>query len=177
MKFSTALVTLATLATTVFSTAISPPDNGAAGAINMDFKDDAPLDFSKLEARQSGGCISHILPLLRINRNNRRDIQGDIDGRRSFEWNPNLNIRAIIDFSSTTTQNRQLRYEITNRSQIFGAALIFSNYLDTNIGTPRETIRVPIGRATGMSLRPTPTVASGCVLLPRMDGTWYVQLE
>ncbi|KAK1710764.1 hypothetical protein BDP67DRAFT_595370 [Colletotrichum lupini] len=155
MKFSTALFTIATLATSVFSTALSPPDNSAIGA----------------------GCFTHILPVLRINRDNRRDIQGDLDARRSIEWNPNRNVRAIIDFSSTTTRNRQLRYQITNRSQLFGAAIIFSNYQDTITGTVRETIRVPIGRATGMSLSPTPTTGAGCIVLPRLAGTWYAQLE
>ncbi|KAK1657163.1 EC13 protein [Colletotrichum godetiae] len=151
MKFSAALLTIATLATSVFSTALSPPDNSS--------------------------CFSHILPVLRINRDNRRDIQGDLDAHRSIEWNPNRNVRVIIDFSSTTTRNRQLRYQITNRSQLFGAAIIFSNYQDTITGTVRETIRVPIGRATGMSLSPTPTTGAGCIVLDRLDGTWYAQLE
>ncbi|EXF72942.1 hypothetical protein CFIO01_04648 [Colletotrichum fioriniae PJ7] len=175
MKFSTALFTIATLATSVFSTALSPLDNSAVGAVNMDVREVAPLDSSPLEARQ--GCFTHIIPVLRINRNNRRDIQGDLDARRSIEWNPNRNVRVIIDFSSTTTRNRQLRYQITNRSQLFGAAIIFSNYQDTITGTVRETIRVPIGRATGMSLSPTPTTGAGCIVLDRLDGTWYAQLE
>lgn len=186
MKFSTALVFAVSLATSALCGVLPPA--AAAGAsdtgvgfssskdlILTEFKSAPPLVHDQLETRQS--CFGAIFPLLRINRNNRRDIQGDLDARRSIEWNPNSNVRAIIDFSSTTTRNRQLRYAITNRSQIFGAAIIFSNYRDTIVGEPRETIRVPIGRATGMSLRPTPTTSAGCVLLPRLDGTWYAQLE
>ncbi|TKX21810.1 hypothetical protein C1H76_6307 [Elsinoe australis] len=170
MKFSTALVFAVSLATSALCGVLPPA--AAAGAsdtgvgfssskdlILTEFKSAPPLVHDQLETRQS--CFGAIFPLLRINRNNRRDIQGDLDARRSIEWNPNSN----------------LRYAITNRSQIFGAAIIFSNYRDTIVGEPRETIRVPIGRATGMSLRPTPTTSAGCVLLPRLDGTWYAQLE
>lgn len=186
MKFFTTLLFTASLATSALCGVLPPAaaadahDTGVGLSSSKDlilpeFKPAAPLVHDQLEARQS--CFGGVFPLLRINRNNRRDIQGDLDARRSIEWNPNSNVRAIIDFSSTTARNRQLRYQITNRSQIFGAAIIFSNYRDTIIGEPRETIRVPIGRATGMSLRPTPTTGAGCIVLPRLDGTWYAQLE
>lgn len=189
MKYLTTLLTIASMATLALSGVASPlnardvPIADLKGLIvdpkALDLRDAAPLASPNLDDRGVPiGCLAGVFALLTINRVGRVNIQAHIDGLNTWSYDPNSNIHVGLDFTRTYEPIREVRFGVTNRSQLVSNALILSNYRDTIIGTPRHTVRIPIPRATGLAIgTPAPSTYTGCVDLPELDGTWYAQLE
>ncbi|CAA9964396.1 hypothetical protein CFE70_006938 [Pyrenophora teres f. teres 0-1] len=186
MKFSTTLLTIASLAISVLSGAVLPTN---ARDISMAGLEGNIVDLKSLQVRDAvpsyldnrgipTGCLANIFALLTINQIGRVDIQNEINRRTGIRRDFNGNINVNLDFSQTYEPLRFLRFSIQNRSQFISNALILSNYEDTLIGSPRATIRISIPRAGGVAIgTPAPSTYTGCIELPRLDGTWYAQLE
>ncbi|EDU49735.1 predicted protein [Pyrenophora tritici-repentis Pt-1C-BFP] len=160
MKCFTTLLTIASLATSALS----------GVALPLDSRDTSPaglhgnmIDLKTLEARSAMpsyldergvpiGCLANVFALLVINRVGRIDIQDQINNLNTWRRDFNNNINVNLDFTQSFEPLRFVRYSIRNTSQFISNALILSNYRDTAVGTPRETIRIPIPRAVGLAI-------------------------
>ncbi|KAH7327490.1 hypothetical protein BKA65DRAFT_481191 [Rhexocercosporidium sp. MPI-PUGE-AT-0058] len=137
----------------------------------------SPVELAGLAVRQ-GGCIGAL----------RRGIvdPGDL-GRISFQTVIdrveqrtiflNNQVTAHLAPSSNVATDHQITVEIIN-SASGGASVLLTNYLNTLTSTaPREQIRLTVeGRtnAAGVIIFGRTII---CVELPRLDGTWYIQVE
>ncbi|KAI2475254.1 hypothetical protein Ptr902_13351 [Pyrenophora tritici-repentis] len=186
MKFSTTLFTIASLAISVLSGVVLPSNDRDIPMAGLEAN---IVDLKTLQVRDAApsylddrgipiGCLANVFALLVINRIGRIDIQSHIDNLETFRRDFNSNINVNLDFTQAFEPLRFVRFSIRNNSQLVSNALILSNYRDTAIGQPRETIRISIPRAGGVAIgTPAPSTYTGCVELPRLDGTWYAQLE
>jgi hypothetical protein len=182
MQYFTTLLTLASMATSALSGVVAVPkahDVLAGDVRGPSLASVVPHPDSKLDERGVPiGCLAGVFSLLTINRIGRVDIQSQIDHLNTWAYDSNRNIHVNLDFTRTYEPIREVRFAIRNRSQFISNALILSNYRDTLIDHPRHTVRILIPRAQGVSMGEiAPTTYSGCVDLPELDGTWYVQLE
>ncbi|WQF82250.1 hypothetical protein CDEST_07264 [Colletotrichum destructivum] len=153
MKFFATLLAVAPLATSVMSRAVDT-----------------------LDTRQNS-CIGSTYPVLSVNHVDRKEIQGEIDHRGSLGWIATPDVSVIFDFGATTPANPRLNFQILNKNSVTWKAVILSNYVDTITTPARETVRISIDAARQVGADSIPTFLDGCVQLPRLDGTWYVQME
>jgi hypothetical protein len=183
MKYFTTLLTIASLATSVLSAVIVPLNAAHTPNVEIEVPELQQAEpIGSLALTERGiptGCLANVFTLFSINRSGRFDLQAYLDARNTVRWDINRNINVNLDFTQVRTGYRYINFSITNRSQFVSNALILSNYRDTRDTTvARETVRISIPRAQGVSLGTiAPTTYAGCVELPRLDGTWYAQLE
>ncbi|KAI1665787.1 hypothetical protein L13192_10728 [Pyrenophora tritici-repentis] len=185
MKFSTTLFTIASLAISVLSGVVLPSNDRDIPMAGLEAN---IVDLKTLQVRDAApsylddrgipiGCLANVFALLVINRIGRIDIQSHIDNLETFRRDFNSNINVNLDFTQAFEPLRFVRFSIRNNSQLVSNALILSNYRDTAIGQPRETIRISIPRAGGVAIgTPAPSTYTGCVELPRLDEDWSLWL-
>ncbi|GME33463.1 hypothetical protein COCVIDRAFT_27810 [Neofusicoccum parvum] len=129
-----------------------------------------------LEPRQ-GGCLSALPRPNPVNNVGRVSFQQAIDNRERRTWWPNNLIDVHIEVPDNVGTTNQITVEVTNRSSR-GNAIILTNFQDTRSNTqPREQLRVTV---PGQRSEAGATIAGAtnqCVRLPRLDGTWYFQVE
>ncbi|EUC36307.1 hypothetical protein COCCADRAFT_23897 [Bipolaris zeicola 26-R-13] len=135
-----------------------------------------------LEPRQ-GACLSSLVRPNPVNNVGRISFQRYIDEPRTTgeradaSWAPNnlIDVHMTVPTNVYTAQN--INVYVTNRSTR-GNAIILTNFQDTLLSTqPRAQIRITVPGQTRANGVVRPGMASPCVHLPRLDGTWYFQVE
>jgi len=128
-------------------------------------------------APRQGSCLGALRAPNPVNNVGRISFQSTIDDREQSTWHPNNLIDVHITVRDDVTSTQNIEISISNRSSS-GNAIILTNFQDTLPTTePREQIRVTVPgqtRANGVVRVGTTTE---CVHLPRLDGTWYFQVE
>ncbi|EUC44184.1 hypothetical protein COCMIDRAFT_6505 [Bipolaris oryzae ATCC 44560] len=143
----------------------------------------AALPPSQALSPRQGSCLSALSAPNPVNTIGRLSFQWAIDQpARTQEaaqasWSPS----NFVDFHMTVptdiliTQN--VNVTVINRSSRSNA-IILTNYQDTRTSTaPRAQVRVAVPAQTrGNGVRRLGRTET-CLYLPRLDGTWYFQLE
>ncbi|KAG6016121.1 hypothetical protein E4U43_004212 [Claviceps pusilla] len=122
------------------------------------------MDMELFRRQKWVNCLFSF-PLLRVNQANRVNIQRTITRQRDDTFTvAYLSVRIIAE---RVNSDRHIGVIIDNSSLLSGS-IVLSNYRDTRSSTvARETVTVEYG----------PGVTRTCIRLPRLDGTWYVQIS
>ncbi|KAG5992295.1 hypothetical protein E4U54_003690 [Claviceps lovelessii] len=122
------------------------------------------MDMDLFRRQKWVNCLFSF-PLLRINQANRVNIQRTITRRRDDTFTVDyLSVRINAE---SVGSDRHIGIIIDNPG-IRSGSIVLSNYRDTLTSTvARETITVEYG----------PMFTRTCIRLPRLDGTWYVQIS
>ncbi|KAH7025317.1 hypothetical protein B0J12DRAFT_610372 [Macrophomina phaseolina] len=134
-----------------------------------------PRELS-LEPRQ-GGCLSALPRPNPVNNVGRISFQAAIDARERRTWWPNNLIDVHIEVPENVESTNHVTVEITNRSWSANA-IVLTNFQDTRSTTqPRQQVRVTVPAQTRQAGAVIAGTRIECVRLPRLDGTWYFQVE
>ncbi|KAG4439926.1 hypothetical protein IFR05_004601 [Cadophora sp. M221] len=136
----------------------------------------SPVAMASLEERQ-GSCLSGLASPARSNNIGRVSIQRNIDQRTDGALLMNNFVTVHVIPAEDIATTRRMTVEVSNSGSSSNTVLL-NNYVNTLFESqPCEHIRIDIGPRNVSGGTITNSHVTGCVQLPRPDGTWYVQLE
>ncbi|KAH6711805.1 hypothetical protein DL95DRAFT_472752 [Leptodontidium sp. 2 PMI_412] len=136
----------------------------------------APIDVGVLEERQ-GSCMSALARPEASNNIGRVNIQQYIDHAEQATYFMNNFITVHIMPPRDIATTNHLTVEVSN-SGSGSNTVIVSNYVNTLFSSqPREQFRVDIGPRIVSGGTITNSKVTTCLRLPRLDGTWFIQLQ